>query len=158
MKISVTSKTKNDSYSRKYKKEFINIADNALALLNIEDKYSISVIFVNSKQIKRINAQYRNIDKSTDVISFALLDSEDDYPLIYDDEIELGDIFINIEACKNQAEEYRHSFKREMCFLFTHGLLHCLGYDHMNKKDEKVMFKLQDDILNPLVPRGSLDE
>lgn len=69
------------------------------------------------------------------------------------EEAELGDIFINVQAVKTQAEEYGHSQHREVCFLFTHGLLHLLGYDHMEEADEKVMFSLQDEILDELVKR-----
>jgi probable rRNA maturation factor len=67
--------------------------------------------------------------------------------------MDLGDIFINIDYARRQAKEYGHSEKREICFLFTHGLLHCLGYDHMTEKDEKEMFGLQDRILDPIVSR-----
>ena len=63
---------------------------------------------------------------------------------------ELGDIFISVDHAKSQAEEYGHSLRREMCFLFTHGLLHLLGYDHMKEEDEKVMFTLQKEILKEL--------
>ena len=64
-----------------------------------------------------------------------------------EDSIELGDIFINIEAIVKQASEYGHSMRREVCFLFTHGLLHLLGYDHMEQEEERVMFALQEDCL-----------
>lgn len=66
---------------------------------------------------------------------------------------ELGDIFINVQAVVDQAAEYGHSLRREVCFLFTHGLLHLLGYDHMEKDDEKIMFALQDVILDAIVPK-----
>jgi probable rRNA maturation factor len=66
---------------------------------------------------------------------------------------ELGDIFINIQAIVDQASEYGHSMRREVCFLFTHGLLHLLGYDHMCEEDEKQMFALQDVILDDIVPK-----
>ena len=72
-----------------------------------------------------------------------------------EDSIELGDIFINIEAIVKQASEYGHSMRREVCFLFTHGLLHLLGYDHMEQEEERVMFALQDDILYDIVPKKS---
>ncbi len=75
------------------------------------------------------------------------------HELIEEAEVELGDIFINVEAAISQAEEYGHSLRREICFLFTHGLLHCFGYDHMQPDEEKVMFDLQHEILDPLVPR-----
>ena len=80
------------------------------------------------------------------------MDSEDDYEMMEDDN-ELGDIFINVEAIRNQAKEYGHSLRREVCFLFTHGLLHLLGYDHMEEDEEKEMFALQDVILDEIVPK-----
>ena len=79
------------------------------------------------------------------VISFALEDSED---IKYEDFRLLGDIYISIDKAKEQAIEYGHSFKREICFLAVHGLLHLLGYDHMVKEEEKIMFSKQELILN----------
>lgn len=113
---------------------------------NAIDAY-LSVIFVNNEEIKDINKNYRNIDKETDVISFALEDNNED---IVGERI-LGDIFISIPKMKEQAIEYNHSEKRELSFLCCHGLLHLLGYDHVtNKEDEEKMFKLQDEILSSL--------
>ena len=107
---------------------------------------------MDPEEIHEINKTYRGIDRPTDVISFALMDSEDDYEMMEDDN-ELGDIFINVEAIRNQAKEYGHSLRREVCFLFTHGLLHLLGYDHMEEDEEKEMFALQDVILDEIVPK-----
>jgi len=105
-----------------------------------------NLIIVNINSITEINKQYRNIDNPTDVISFAL---EDDDTMKSPSEIRiLGDIYICIEKVHQQAKEYGHSFKRELSFLAIHGLLHLLGYDHMNEEDEKVMFNKQDDILD----------
>ena len=98
---------------------------------------------VDDAGIHEINKQYRNIDAPTDVISFAGIDAEDDRSLPY----ELGDIFINKDRVISQAAEYGHTEVREFAFLVTHGMLHLLGYDHMNEEDEKVMFSLQDKIL-----------
>ena len=81
-------------------------------------------------------------------ISFAFLDNEDRQQLYKSKEpVVLGDIYISIDKAKEQANEYGHSLNRELSFLFVHGLLHLLGYDHMNEEDEKIMFKLQDEIL-----------
>ncbi|MEE1332995.1 MAG: rRNA maturation RNase YbeY, partial [Erysipelotrichaceae bacterium] len=118
--------------------------------LHLSQTCEISVTFVRSASIHKINRDYRGIDRPTDVISFAINDSPD---LIDDGEKDLGDLFININYARRQAKEYGHSLKREVCFLFTHGLLHCLGYDHMKPEDEKVMFALQEKILDPIVPR-----
>lgn len=104
-----------------------------------------SIIFVDSREIQRINKEYRGIDKVTDVISFALEDTPDN---ISSDMRILGDIYICIPRMIEQATDYGHSIKRELSFLTVHGLLHLLGYDHMKKEDEKVMFALQELILN----------
>lgn len=106
-----------------------------------------SIIFVDNEEIHQINKERRGVDRATDVISFALEDSPDDF-----DEFRiLGDIFISIPKMQEQAKEYGHSEKRELSFLVVHGLLHLLGYDHMkSKKDEEVMFSLQDEILESL--------
>ena len=104
----------------------------------------MNIIFVNDDEIQKINKEYRNIDRVTDVISFALNDEKDF--LIKTDEI--GDIFICIDQAKRQAEEYGHSLDREIGFLSVHGYLHLHGYDHMTKEDEEIMFKKQDEILN----------
>jgi probable rRNA maturation factor len=119
-----------------------------LKALNKEDAYDLSVIICGPISIRRINRDYRDIDKVTDVISFALLDGGEEY--LYEENIELGDIFINRDRVLSQAEDYGHSVKREFVFLFVHGLLHLFGYDHMNEKDEKVMFDLQKKIVGRL--------
>ncbi len=119
-----------------------------LEVLQIEDNYVLSLIICGPITIKRINRDYRNKDAVTDVISFALLDNED--VVEYEDCIELGDIFINRQRVFSQAKEYGHSVKREFVFLFVHGLLHLLGYDHMNKEDEEKMFSLQRQIVGDL--------
>lgn len=119
-----------------------------LNVLQIEDNYVLSLIICGPITIKRINRDYRNINRTTDVISFALLDNEDN--IEYEQQIELGDIFINHDKVLSQANEYGHSIEREFIFLFVHGLLHLLGYDHMNKEDEKKMFSIQKKIVKDL--------
>ncbi|MBQ1787502.1 MAG: rRNA maturation RNase YbeY [Erysipelotrichaceae bacterium] len=119
-----------------------------LNVLKMEDNYVLSLIICGPVTIRKINREYRNIDAVTDVISFALLDSED--AVEYEDRVELGDIFINRNRVLSQAEEYAHSVKREFVFLFVHGLLHLLGYDHMNEEEEKIMFDLQKKIVRDL--------
>ena len=108
------------------------------------DNVCLSVIIVDNERIHEINKTYRNVDRETDVISFALEDGENiEFPIR-----NLGDIYISIDKAKEQAKEYGHSLRREICFLLTHGFLHLLGYDHMKEDDEKVMFSLQEEILN----------
>lgn len=108
------------------------------------DNVIFNVIIVDNKKIHEINKEYRGIDKETDVISFAL---EDDKTFNREDIRVLGDIYISLDRVKSQSEEYGHSFKRELYFLAVHGLLHLLGYDHMTKEDEEVMFKKQEEVL-----------
>ena len=146
------NKTREKQWKENYP-DFQRIAEHALEVLNKQGDYTISVIFVKSRKIHEINRDYRQVDRPTDVMSFAACDDQDEFELIEEAEVELGDIFINVEAAISQAEEYGHSLRREICFLFTHGLLHCFGYDHMQPDEEKIMFDLQHEILDPLVPR-----
>ena len=104
-----------------------------------------NVIIVDNDYIHKLNKEYRGIDRPTDVISFALEDEVDDVKL---DFRVLGDIYISLDKTYEQAKLYNHSFLRELSFLTIHGLLHLLGYDHMVKEDEEVMFKKQDELLN----------
>ncbi len=121
-----------------------------LDVLDIKDEMDLSLIIVGKTKIRNINRDYRNIDRVTDVISFANIDSDDYDYLAEDGEVNLGDIFINVDRVKSQAKKYGHSIKREFMFLFVHGMLHLLGYDHMEKEDEKIMFSLQDRIIGEL--------
>ncbi len=121
-----------------------------LDVLDIKDEMDLSLIIVGKTKIRNINKNYRNIDRVTDVISFANIDSDDYDYLALDGEVNLGDIFINVDRVKSQAKKYGHSIEREFMFLFVHGMLHLLGYDHMEKEDEKIMFSLQDKIIGEL--------
>ena len=114
--------------------------------LNIKSKHIASYIFVDLENIHEINKKYRNIDNPTDVISFAYIDSPNQNEIPF----ELGDVFICVEKVFEQANAYGHTPYRECAFLITHGILHLLGYDHIEKEDEVVMFKLQDEILDKL--------
>lgn len=121
------------------------IIEFALKHENLEN-VEFNVIFVDAKTIQEINKEYRNIDRVTDVISFALEDGETN--INFEFGRLLGDIYICVDKMKQQAEEYGHSLLREQGFLTIHGLLHLLGYDHMTKEEEKVMFEKQELILN----------
>ena len=107
----------------------------------------IAVTFVDKTEIQEINKMYRDKDKVTDVISFAL---EEDEPEIIGLDMPrvLGDIIICTDVAQEQADSYGHSFERELGFLALHGFLHLLGYDHIDEQDEKEMFGRQDQILN----------
>ena len=113
---------------------------------HIDSEAELSVTFVDKDEIQNINKMYRDKDKVTDVISFAL---EEDEPEIDMNELDiprvLGDIIICTDVAHEQAENYGHSFERELGFLALHGFLHLLGYDHMTDEDEKEMFGRQED-------------
>ena len=121
----------------------------AAQLEALPDGSEVSVTFVTNDRIQEINRDYREKDQPTDVISFALEEMGEDEVEITGVDMPrvLGDIIISIDRAKEQAEEYGHSFEREIGFLTVHGFLHLLGYDHMNEQDEKKMFSRQNDIL-----------
>ncbi|WP_295248561.1 rRNA maturation RNase YbeY [uncultured Catenibacterium sp.] len=137
-----------DNFENNYEEDFTAIIQQALKTLHIEDDVEVSCVLVDDERIHEINREYRHIDRSTDVISFAMEDNDQFY--VEGMPRTLGDIFISVDHAKKQAEEYGHSLRREMCFLFTHGILHLLGYDHMTDEQEKEMFGLQDEILGAL--------
>jgi probable rRNA maturation factor len=126
----------------------------------------VALSFVDDEAIHELNKQYRGIDKPTDVLSFAMSEAgEEEIEIHYDQAVEdeqgeepaegeedsfiepLGDIIISVPRAINQAEEYGHSVERELGFLFVHGFLHLIGYDHQSEEDEKSMFAKQEDIL-----------
>lgn len=123
--------------------------------LELPADIEMSVTFMDNAAIREINRDYRGKDQPTDVISFALEEEgEDEIPILFDEEDEvgiprnLGDIMISTERAAEQAEEYGHTYERELGFLAVHGFLHLNGYDHMTEEDEKEMFTLQKEILD----------
>ena len=134
-----------DSFEKVFDELYIRIFKH----LKLDGEFMTDVSIVNNEDIHVINREYRNVDRPTDVISFAFQDEESEKEL-KGGPISLGEIIISYEKAEEQAKEYGHSLLREMSFLFTHGMLHLLGYDHMKKEDEVVMFRLQDEILGGL--------
>lgn len=123
--------------------EIENYVEYLVKELNL-DNCMFNIIFITNKEIHKINKEYRNVDRPTDVISFALEDNKD---IEYKDFRLLGDIYISVDRAIEQARDYNHSLKRELCFLSTHGILHLLGYDHQTKKEEEIMFTKQKELL-----------
>ena len=133
-----------NNYKEKIETEDLKkLVDQIIKRFSVEQA-EFNIIFVDNDYIHKLNKEYRNIDRATDVITFAL---EDNMDIKLDIRI-LGDIYISIDKTKEQAQEYGHSFFRELSFLTVHGMLHLLGYDHQNEQAEKIMFSLQDEILN----------
>ena len=122
------------------------------SVLELPEDTEMSITFVNNEEIHEINREYREKDAPTDVISFALEDEGfDELPINlegFDIPRNIGDIIVSVEKIAEQANDFNHSFERELGFLVVHGFLHLNGYDHMNEADEKEMFDLQRKILD----------
>lgn len=139
--IEFFNETSNKILEEKELRKLIKYALKYMKMKNV----TFSVIFVDNDKIHKLNKEYRNIDRETDVITFRLADYEE----VKCGKISvLGDIYISLDKAMSQSIEYGHSYLRELSFLLIHGFLHLLGYDHMNEVDEKEMFSLQEDILN----------
>lgn len=120
----------------------------------VDSKLIITVTLTTPEEIKKINKKYRNIDKSTDVLSFPMFEKDEldekirNKDFLYEDV--LGDIVISIEKVQEQAEEYGHSFDRELSYMIVHGFYHLMGYDHIEEEDKKVMRPKEDKVLDSL--------
>lgn len=140
--------------------EFDKIADAVYKKLGQTDKLSIELDFVSPEEIQTLNREHRGVDRVTDVLSFPYLDGvkgkvirREDFGDDIDDETDsvlIGSVCINPERAKEQAEEYGHSLKREVCYLALHGFLHCFGFDHVEKADEEEMTALANEIMDSL--------
>ena len=116
-------------------------------------KLYVSITLTVPEVIHKINKEYRNIDKPTDVLSFPMFEGYEIQELLeegYDKEDTLGDLVISIPKVEEQAVEYGHSFERELAYMCVHGFYHLMGYDHINDDDKKVMRAKEDEILNRL--------
>ena len=135
-----------------------NVIKTALSVHQIDCNVEISLMFTDSEEIRHINKEYRDTDKSTDVLSFPQLEfekegeilseylpKEGEYPYLA-----LGDIIINVEQVFVQAEEFGHSRERETGYLVAHSMLHLLGYDHMTDEDKKIMRAKEEEALSLL--------
>ena len=140
--------------------DFGAIAEAVYKKLGQTDKLSIELDFVSPEEIQTLNREYRGVDRVTDVLSFPYLDGvkgkvirREDFGDDIDDETDsvlIGSVCINPERAKEQAEEYGHSLKREVCYLALHGFLHCFGFDHVEKADEEEMTALANEIMDSL--------
>ena len=117
-------------------------------------KLCMTIILTTPQNIRKINKEYRNIDKETDVLSFPMFEKDELHKKIENNDFEyedvLGDIVISIEKVKEQAEEYGHSFERELSYMLVHGFYHLMGYDHIEEEDKKVMRPKEEKILKDL--------
>ena len=140
----VINNENNYSIEASYEDTMKRIASLALKMEGLEDHYEVGLTYVSKDEIKDLNREYRNIDKVTDVLSFPLIED------FSSDETLLGDVVISYEVAEEQAKEYGHSLEREIMFLFTHSILHLLGYDHIEDEDRVIMEERQREILDEL--------
>ena len=122
---------------------------------NIESSnMEITITLTTPENIRKINREYRNIDKATDVLSFPMFEKDELDKKIKEKDFEhediLGDIIISIEKVEEQAKEYGHSFERELSYMVVHGFYHLMGYDHIKEEDKKIMRPKEEKILNDL--------
>ena len=129
----------------------LKAAAESLKYEEFDENCEISVSIVDNEEIRQINKQFRNIDAPTDVLSFPLVEYEESEEPPVDEENMLGDIIISLERAEEQANEFGHSFEREVSFLTVHSMLHLLGYDHVNSEEEdKEMRRRQREIMKNL--------
>jgi probable rRNA maturation factor len=140
-----------------------NVVKRTLAEEEVEEEVQISIILVNNEEIHKINKEFRNVDRHTDVLSFPMLDYPEgkvfkevyknfdfDESFFDGEELVLGDMAISLEKTLEQSKEYEHSFEREIAYLTVHSILHLLGYDHMAEDDKKRMREREEYILEKL--------
>lgn len=125
------------------------VLQEAYKLYDLPKNCEVSLMYVDNEGIRVLNKEYRNIDKETDVLSFAMFEGEE-FPVGENQPILLGDIIVSIEKAYEQAKDYGHSVEREMGYLTVHGFLHLIGYDHMNAEDKAEMRENEEYILEKL--------
>lgn len=120
----------------------------------LDSKLIMTITFTTPEEIRKINKKYRKIDKATDVLSFPMFEKSEldekikNRDFLYEDV--LGDVIISIDKVREQAEEYGHSFERELSYMLVHGFYHLMGYDHIEEEDKKIMRPKEEKILNEL--------
>ncbi len=152
MKVSFLNQQNQFPVNLSLKRLIKKAAKTSLAFMDFPQKVEISVVLTDNEGIRVLNAEHREIDRATDVLSFPMFDYDEDGNILKDPfesgALCLGDIVISLERAAEQAEEYGHSFRREVGFLTVHSMLHLLGYDHMTPEEETEMFGYQREILS----------
>lgn len=157
MKVAIRNNQKKFKVEKALRDLVRSAAKATLLYMDFSTKVEISVMFTDNQEIKELNRFHRDIDRATDVLSFPLIEYDEEgnvlpefMDLNQNGEMVLGDIVISLERAAEQAAEYGHSFSREVGFLTVHSMLHLLGYDHMTPEDEEEMFGYQEDILKEM--------
>ncbi|MEA1960328.1 MAG: rRNA maturation RNase YbeY [Bacillota bacterium] len=136
------------TYNKNLQKVIASVVNATAKVCKLPKKSEISILLVDNSYIQDLNFAYREQNKPTDVLSFAMNELSEDEPDFEFGEVNiLGDIVISLERAQEQADEYGHSLERELGFLVAHGMLHLLGFDHESEEEESVMRNLQEKIL-----------
>ena len=135
--------------------EYVKILNRVLKECFIEEKLDeknlyVNIVLTNPQNIRKMNKEYRDVDKETDVLSFPMFEKGELEKRIDLNEDILGDIVISIDRVSKQAKEYGHSFERELAYMAVHGFYHLMGYDHMEENDKKEMRQKEENILEKL--------
>lgn len=122
----------------------------AVRLSDGSEEAEVSLLLVDNQRIHALNLEYRGVDRPTDVLSFALQEEMKEEPEIEEEDEMLGDIVISVERARDQAQEYGHSFEREIVYLAVHGTLHLLGFDHEEENDQQEMRSKEEEVMAKL--------
>lgn len=153
MEVSISNHPETLSFPQEYIDNVVRAAEMVGKLYGVENG-EVSITLTNDEYMHELNREYRGIDRTTDVLSFALNESEEPEVTGGEDFNELGDIIISVERAEKQAKDYGHSVRREMAFLTVHGMLHLLGYDHMEAAEREEMEAEQRFVMEKLgIPR-----
>ena len=141
-----------DIFLNNYENKIKSITDIIFKKFNIKINYIVEVNIISNKKIREINNKYRKIDKITDVLSFSFLEKKIKIRNKKNNKIIqiLGEIDISIDKVKQQAKKQKHSIFYEFCYLYVHGLLHLLGFNHVKTNEAKLMFNEQKQILKKI--------
>lgn len=150
MQIEISNQQEKMTVTQAIEDRIIEVLEETARVHEVDDLAEVSLMFTDDETIHEMNHEYRGIDRPTDVLSFALEEGEEEEIYGGPEENLLGDIIISVETATRQAEEYGHSVEREMAFLALHGMLHLLGYDHMEEEERKEMRAQEEAILASL--------
>lgn len=130
-----------------HRRRIREIIKNIIQYLKVDEKTEISILFTDDKFIKSLNKKYRGINKSTDVLTFNLEEGDLKFPEVDKNKL-LGDIVVSVETAQRQANNLNHNLEKELMILLIHGLLHLIGYDHEEDRDNKIMQVKENEILD----------
>lgn len=151
MKISIINKQKKTAVVKELRDTIKNVVSKAVEVEDIKIPFEVCIVLTGNIGIRKLNRQFRNMDKPTDVLSFPMYEESEIKGILKGNEtngtIALGDIVISLEKAQEQANEYGHSFERETAYLAAHGLLHLLGYDHISQKEKELMRQKEEQIM-----------